>query len=69
VHQWVSMEINNYVMIFYDFPITFFFSQALNVAEAYVCIFKILSIILFYDFGALFMIPDQFIITFFNKLW
>ncbi len=56
-------------MIFYDFPITFFFSQALNVAEAYVCIFKILSIILFYDFGALFMIPDQFIITFFNKLW
>ncbi len=48
----------NYVMIFYDFPITFFllfFSQALNVAEAYVCIFMILSIILLYDFWGFFL--------------
>ncbi len=52
----------NYLIIFYDFLITFFFFlQALNVAKAYVCIFMI--------FGDLFMISDQFIITFFYQIW
>jgi hypothetical protein len=58
-------EMNNYVMIFYDFPITFFyffFRKWLKPKFVFLW-FKVLFY--FMIFGDLFMISDQFIIIFF----